>query len=100
MDLKQKFTNAKKKIEENRIVTDALIIAGCVGTAAYAFYVNKRIDETRKSIAEAREDVEAAEVVIRDINENARHVRETGHSVTYFNAKNEPVFIMNAPTDD
>lgn len=100
MNLKQKFANAKKKIEENRVVTDALIIAGCVVTASYSLYVSKRIDETRKSIAETREDLEVAGAIIRDINENARHVRETGHSVTFYNAKDEPVFVMNAPTED
>jgi hypothetical protein len=100
MNLKQKFANAKKKIEENRVVTDALIIAGCVATASYALYVSKRIDDTRKIVAETREDLEAADAMIRDINMNARHVRDTGHSVTFYNAKKEPVFIMNAPTED
>jgi hypothetical protein len=100
MNLKQKFTTAKKKIEENRVVTDALIIVGCVATTAISIYVSRQVDATRKVVAEAQNDMTMADAIIRDIYDNAKHVRETGHSVTFFNGKGDPLFVMNAPTED
>ncbi|ASU03945.1 hypothetical protein SEA_FRODOSWAGGINS_32 [Streptomyces phage FrodoSwaggins] len=100
MNIKQKFEKAKKKYQENQIAVDATIIAGCLATAAFCLHVIKRIDEIREDIAEAREDVEMADAKIRLINDSAKHVRETGHSVTIFNGRDEPMFIMNPVPDE
>jgi hypothetical protein len=100
MNIKQKFANAKKKIQESPIAKDAAVIACCLATTAYTLYVITRVDAVRKDIAEAREDLEMADAVIRGINDGAKHVRETGHSITYFNRKGEPAFVMSAPEED
>ncbi|QAY17156.1 hypothetical protein SEA_MADAMATO_38 [Streptomyces phage Madamato] len=100
MDLKQKFANAKQKIKDNQIAVDATIVAGCLATAAFCLHVIKRIDDIREDIAEAQEDVERADAVIRGINDNAKHVRETGHKITVYNGRNEPLFTMIAPEDE
>jgi DNA-binding protein YbaB len=101
MSLKQKFEKTKKKIKENQTAIDAMIIAGCLATAAFGLHVIKRIDAVREDIAEAREDVEMADAKVRAVTDAARHVRETGHSVTFYNGRDEPMFIMTpVPNED
>jgi|SRR5687768_2071224 tRNA/tmRNA/rRNA uracil-C5-methylase (TrmA/RlmC/RlmD family) len=100
MNIKQKFEKAKKKYQENQIAVDAAIVAGCLATAAFCLHVIKRIDEVREDIAETLKDVEAADAKIREVNDAAKHVRETGHSVTFYNGRDEPMFIMTPVPDE
>jgi len=99
MDLKNKFANLKKKIKEHPVAQDVAIIACCLGTAAYALYVSSRIDEVRKDIANAQDEVDRTVGAIRRIDDAVDHVHETGDTVTFFDGRGEPLFIMSAPED-